>query len=928
MAAVFEKTFFQNLQGNLIIRYCPEIVFSKDNLSNEITVKLYNGESEYSGGGTVSATVIRADGRTVPLTGTLTGNVVSLALIESCMEVPGQIQIFIRLTSGNVKTTVFAGVFTAVRTETDAVIDPGTIIPSVTDLINQIDAAIDSIPADYSTLLGSVASTYSASKTYAVGDYVWYDGALYRCTTAISTAESWTAAHWSSAVLGEDISVLKSAISANVQVDSPWIYDIYGSSSDNILDSEHYVNGYKISPTPPYIVREDGCAISRFIYVQDLQGQQITATYTKSGAAFLFLSDATLDNTANIIEYNLTNSSRTLTVPAIAKYALVSARFKSSSRTYDYLSGMKISRTASATTDEFSPVYIGNKYVPNINKVIQEQNIIVGSSTKNILDTSKYVVGYRGTDVSPYFKTDKPSAVMSYPIYVKGKGTVTIRSKNISSSLRFVVFTSTNIMLADYVVGTNYMPVNATGDYIDKTIGIPSTAVYMYYTLNAGSSGDDWSYDTIAYGTDGTNDAYDGSVLDGVVIPSTGKVLTTASGSSVSDSTKEFEKSDTLKKFVPLTVGGSNSQIIGSRYSRANFLFFSDSHVDLPRDAYVYSIENVEDAISIANGAHFDLDAVIHAGDVVTGSGVATQANWINSMKPFFDNLKKSEKPAIFAIGNHDTNDWGNTPANAMDDTAWGTAWLDYAEETYGIVRQTKQNGHKSTWHYLDIPSKKIRIISVDVQDTDKSVTDGNGKVLYSGQKAWYVSNEQMNWIAGTALNFDNKDEKDWGVIMVMHQSMSYLNTWYATSAVSPAYESSIQKLLMLCKAFNTQGAYTENYTFATDSFYNLSVNADFTRYASETNKPYMICWLCGHEHVDKEATVEGINIIWTLNGSATSDSGDARVARIPKTSTQNAFNLISVDTTERKIRVVRYGAGKNCFGVEPYTFMETGLSF
>ena len=212
MAAVFEKTFIQNLQGRLIIRYCPEIVFSKDNLSNEITVKLYNGESEYSGGGTVSATVIRADGRTVPLTGTITGNVVSLALIESCMEVPGQIQIFIRLTSGNVKTTVFAGVFTAVRTETDSVIDPGTIIPSVTDLINQIDAAIDSIPADYSTLLGSLAGTYSASKTYAVGDYVWYDGALYRCTTAITTAESWTAAHWSRAVLGDDVTSLKSAV--------------------------------------------------------------------------------------------------------------------------------------------------------------------------------------------------------------------------------------------------------------------------------------------------------------------------------------------------------------------------------------------------------------------------------------------------------------------------------------------------------------------------------------------------------------------------------------------------------------------------------------------------------------------------------------------------------------------------------------------
>ena len=212
MAAVFEKTFIQDLTGRLIIRYCPEIVFGKDNLSNQINVKLYVGPNEYAGGGTVTATVIRSDGNTVPISGSISGNVVSVTLIEPCMDVPGQIQVFIRLTSGNVKTTIFAGVFTASRTETDTIIDPGTIIPSITELINQIDAAIDSIPADYSTLLGSVAGTYSASKTYAVGDYAWYNGSLYRCSTAITTAESWTAAHWSRAVLGDDVTGLKSAI--------------------------------------------------------------------------------------------------------------------------------------------------------------------------------------------------------------------------------------------------------------------------------------------------------------------------------------------------------------------------------------------------------------------------------------------------------------------------------------------------------------------------------------------------------------------------------------------------------------------------------------------------------------------------------------------------------------------------------------------
>ena len=51
----------------------------------------------------------------------------------------------------------------------------------------------------------SIAAEYSASSTYAVGEYVMYNNALYRCTTAITTAEAWTAAHWTAAKIGEDL---------------------------------------------------------------------------------------------------------------------------------------------------------------------------------------------------------------------------------------------------------------------------------------------------------------------------------------------------------------------------------------------------------------------------------------------------------------------------------------------------------------------------------------------------------------------------------------------------------------------------------------------------------------------------------------------------------------------------------------------------
>lgn len=57
---------------------------------------------------------------------------------------------------------------------------------------------------------------YSSSSTYAVGEYVMYQGKLYKCKTAITTAEAWTAAHWETAILSEDVSDLKSVINTEV----------------------------------------------------------------------------------------------------------------------------------------------------------------------------------------------------------------------------------------------------------------------------------------------------------------------------------------------------------------------------------------------------------------------------------------------------------------------------------------------------------------------------------------------------------------------------------------------------------------------------------------------------------------------------------------------------------------------------------------
>ena len=62
-------------------------------------------------------------------------------------------------------------------------------------------------------MVQSVAPAYSTSSTYAVGDYVSYQGKLYVCNTAISSVESWTAAHWTETTAMSVVGNLETALS-------------------------------------------------------------------------------------------------------------------------------------------------------------------------------------------------------------------------------------------------------------------------------------------------------------------------------------------------------------------------------------------------------------------------------------------------------------------------------------------------------------------------------------------------------------------------------------------------------------------------------------------------------------------------------------------------------------------------------------------
>lgn len=216
--AQFEKHFVQDLTQDIKIRQCGTIVFNGDNLSNVITVDLYNGTEPYSGGGSVSCSVICPDGATVPITnGSISGNTVTVTLTGDCFALPGQIGVGVQVVSGDIRTTILKAIYNVELLETDTIVDPGSrITASVGQLVSDIENAVAQIPAsDMASLMAGIAPTFSASTNYTAGAYVYYNGTLYRFT-ADHAAGSWTGTDATAVALGNDlggqISDLKSAI--------------------------------------------------------------------------------------------------------------------------------------------------------------------------------------------------------------------------------------------------------------------------------------------------------------------------------------------------------------------------------------------------------------------------------------------------------------------------------------------------------------------------------------------------------------------------------------------------------------------------------------------------------------------------------------------------------------------------------------------
>ena len=143
--------------GSIHRSFAQHAIGGEDEAANRFGIRAFRNGVPENINGSVFGLFIRADGGTVAIeSGTVEGNVAYVTLPSACYAVEGCFTLAIKVTSTNMTGTMRIVDGMVSRTSTDAIVDPGTIMPTIDDLIEAINEAVESIPADYSDLSSAV----------------------------------------------------------------------------------------------------------------------------------------------------------------------------------------------------------------------------------------------------------------------------------------------------------------------------------------------------------------------------------------------------------------------------------------------------------------------------------------------------------------------------------------------------------------------------------------------------------------------------------------------------------------------------------------------------------------------------------------------------------------------------------------------------
>ena len=208
----------QKIKVNLIPSGLPVACYSSQyDEGRVIRCELYNGLQPYTlqENDVVTLNLRKPDNHvvTATLSATAGNKYVDLVTSEQMTAVFGVNKCLLKITNTGLEVGTAEFVM-FVQKDVIANGDPSESV--IEGLQEMVDALVDADLGDnyYNKAQSDafITDEYDATSTYAIGDMVIHENALYVCSTAITTAEAWNSAHWTLTDIATAIGNVKTAI--------------------------------------------------------------------------------------------------------------------------------------------------------------------------------------------------------------------------------------------------------------------------------------------------------------------------------------------------------------------------------------------------------------------------------------------------------------------------------------------------------------------------------------------------------------------------------------------------------------------------------------------------------------------------------------------------------------------------------------------
>ena len=251
----------------------------------------------------------------------------------------------------------------------------GTVYDTAGDAVR---GQVTALEGQIGTAGTNIAAAYDATQTYAVGDYCVKDNVLYKCTTAISTAEAWTAGHWTAVKVMPEMNAAVAGVNGEVQSLKEDLSDNYLNRFNFIAFEQGSLNTGSGNPLDSNVLIRTVTKIEHSMHVDTGSDAYVIANiYTYNIADDGFVSFSAVGTrivdinpaSGTYVKFTVRRRDSTAIVPSDIQPELFATKMTASAQDTDSNS------LALKVTESYTDLFVKGAYISNAVSVCKTVNL-------------------------------------------------------------------------------------------------------------------------------------------------------------------------------------------------------------------------------------------------------------------------------------------------------------------------------------------------------------------------------------------------------------------------------------------------------------------------------------------------------------------------------------------------------------------------